>query len=43
LLSSDSFFLIVEGKLLVLNRCVETKHSDVTLSVVQTNIIEDLF
>ena len=43
LLASDSFFLIVQSKLLVLDGCVETKHSNISFAMIQPNLVKNLF
>ena len=43
LLPSDSLLLVVKGQFLVFDRGVQAQHSDVSFSVVQTDLVEDLF
>ena len=43
LLPRDTLFLVVECQLLILDGRVQTQHSNVTLAVIQSDFVQDLF
>ena len=43
LLSSDTLFLVIEGELLILHGRVQTEHSNIAFTVIEADLVEDLF